>query len=144
MCGVVQAVLEVDSGVCRARGQADLDHGEGHVGLNADHGQLGASKSSNPGAGAEDVGCERIDHTKCRDVDDDQAGAVFADAVDEVPLEPGQLRSVESGVDRAIRTWPCRMIDTAVGPRTVGLPETATSVTFLSVRIGGVAAGGPT
>ena len=35
------------------------------------------------------------------------------------------------------------MIDTAAGPLTMGLPETATSVTFISdVRIGGVAAGG--
>jgi hypothetical protein len=37
------------------------------------------------------------------------------------------------------------MIDTAAGPLTMDLPETATSVTFLSdVRIGGVAAGGGT
>ena len=68
-----------------------LTHGDGHVGLDADDRQFGASKSSHGGAAGEDVARERIDHVKSGDVDDDHAGALLADAADEVTLEPRQL-----------------------------------------------------
>ena len=95
-----QAILQVEIGARGVCVQADLDHGEGHIGLNADHRQLGASKASNAAAGAQDVGCERIDHIQGRDVDDDHAGALLADALAQVSLELSQLRVAESSVDR--------------------------------------------
>lgn len=101
MRGLVHAVLQIESGVRGVCGQAGLDHGEGHVGLEADDRQLGASKSSHGGAVGQDVGGEGIDQVESGDVDDHPAGALLADAADEVALEPSQWWVVECGVDRA-------------------------------------------
>lgn len=77
--------------MCAVCGQAELDHGESHVGLDGHDRQLGASMSSRGGAAGQDVGGERIDHIESRDVDDHHAGAQLADAADEVTPEPSQL-----------------------------------------------------
>jgi hypothetical protein len=139
---VSQAILQIEIGARGVWVQADLDHGDGHVGLNADHRQVGASKASYLAAGAQDVGCERIDHIQGRDVDDDHSGALLGHALVEVSLEFLQLRVVESSVDRGNQILALSHDRHCCWSAHRRLSAAATSATLLSdAPIGGVAAG---
>lgn len=75
----------------RSRIHTELDHGEGHVGLNPHDDRFGASESGHLGDLAERVGAEGVEDVQSRDVDEDSARSMLPDLVDQVPLKSQQL-----------------------------------------------------
>ena len=88
---VAQAFLEVQGRLHGAGDQAELDHGERDVWLNADDHGPGTPQPGHLGQLAQRGGGERVDHVEGGDVDDHPAGAIPSDLIDEVVLESDQL-----------------------------------------------------
>ena len=70
---VRQALLEVQRRGHRAGAHAELHHGEGDVGLDADDDRLGAPQPGHLGDAAQRLEPERVEHVQRGDVDDDAA-----------------------------------------------------------------------
>ena len=66
---------------------AQSHHRQGDVGLDADDDGLRAAQPCDLCDGAQGVAGEGVDDVECRDVDDDAAGPVLSDLVEQVAAE---------------------------------------------------------
>src|SRR3990172_4124052 len=69
-----EALLEVERGRHALQRQAELDHGEGDVGLDAHHDRLRAAQPRRVGDAPDGAGGERVQDVERRHVDDDCPG----------------------------------------------------------------------
>src|ERR1700758_1132166 len=95
-----EALLEVERRRRALQLQAELDHGEGHVGLDADDDRPRAQKLRRLGDAAQRPGGERVDDIEQRDVDDHAARAVPADEVAQGAPQPDQVVVAECRLHR--------------------------------------------
>src|SRR5919201_4426839 len=82
-----EALLEVQGGVNILEAHPELDHREGHLGLNANNHRLRAAESRHVGDPAQRTRCKRVHHVQRRDVHDDSARAEPAYLLDQVVLQ---------------------------------------------------------
>src|SRR5262249_17198713 len=95
-----EAFFEVQRGRHPFQAQPHLDHGEGHVGLDADDDGLRTAQPGHIGDAAERATGERIEHVEHGDVDDDAARPRQADALDQVVLQLTQVLVSQGRLDR--------------------------------------------
>src|SRR3954451_17874429 len=68
-----EPLLEIERGLHVLEAHAELDHREGHLGLDADDHRLGAAQAGHHRDPAQRARDERVHHVQRRDVDDDAA-----------------------------------------------------------------------
>src|SRR6266853_1458312 len=94
-----QAFLEIQRGGHALEREAELDHGERHLGLNPDDHGLRPAQPRHVGDVPERTYGERIHHVERRDVDDHAPGPEAPDALDQRLTQLGEIRVRERRLD---------------------------------------------
>src|SRR3954452_15111434 len=111
-----EPLLEVQGGVNVFETHPELDHREGHLGLNADNHRLCATQSRHVSDPAQRPRRKGVHHVKCRDVHDDSARAEPAYLFDQVVLQLKDVAVPKRRLNQSIRVVP-RLKDWTTMPR---------------------------